>query len=129
MILICKILSPLHPRMLWAKFRCNWLIGSGEEEFKISSIYLLLCYYLSLERAWLFIWRNWIPFTQKCFLPSLVQISIQNQIFTFSQCIFAFSLLSPLGKEWTFILTNFNSLHSRMLHSEIGWNQPIDSGD
>ena len=32
-------LNPLHPRMLLAKFGWNWLSGSEEEDFLISSMY------------------------------------------------------------------------------------------
>ena len=38
MVLICKNLSPLHLRMLYVKFGWTWPNGSGEEDFKISSI-------------------------------------------------------------------------------------------
>ena len=34
-------LNSLHPRMLWAKFCWNWLSGSGEEEFQISSMFFV----------------------------------------------------------------------------------------
>ena len=36
---IWTTLNPLHPRMLCAKFGRNWLRGSGEEDFLISSKY------------------------------------------------------------------------------------------
>ena len=45
-------LSPLHPRMLCAKFGWNWLSGSWEEDFLILSPYFLLFRnYLSLEKG------------------------------------------------------------------------------
>ena len=43
----------------------------------------------------------WIPFTQGCFLPSLVEIDpvvLEKKILKVCQCIFAISLLTPLGK-------------------------------
>ena len=46
---------------------------------------------------------TWIPFTQGCFVPSLVEIGsvvLEKKIFEFRQCIFAISLLSPLGEGW-----------------------------
>ena len=49
---------------------------------------------------WFFIW-TWIPFTQGCFVPSLVEIGpvvLEKKIFKFCQCIFTISSLSPLGK-------------------------------
>ena len=36
---ICANLNPLFPGMLCAKFGWNWLSGSGEEDFLISSMY------------------------------------------------------------------------------------------
>ena len=52
---------------------------------------------------WFSIEETWIPFTQGCFLPRLVEIGpmvLEKRIFTFHQCIFAISWLSPLGKLW-----------------------------
>ena len=43
----------------------------------------------------------WVPITQGCFVPSLVEIGpvvLMKKIFKFWQCNFAISLLSPLGK-------------------------------
>ena len=44
--------------------------------------------------------QTWIPINQGCFVPSLVEISpvVLKKIFKVGQCIFAISLLSPLGK-------------------------------
>ena len=55
-------LNPLHPRMLCAKFGWNWLSGSGEEDFKISSMYF---YYFVIvspgKRAGTFNWSKLNP--------------------------------------------------------------------
>ena len=40
----------LHPRMLSVKFAWNWLSGS-EEDFKVSSICQLFCYYHPLGKS------------------------------------------------------------------------------
>ena len=45
--------------------------------------------------------KQWIPFTQECFVPSLVEIGqmvLEKKIFWICQCIFAISL-SPLGNR------------------------------
>ena len=45
--------------------------------------------------------QTWIPITQGCFVPSLVEsgpVVLKKKIFKVGQCIFAISLLSPLGK-------------------------------
>ena len=68
-------LNPLHPRMLCAKFGWNWLSGSGEETFLILSMYFHYFIIISpLKRTGPFNWKTWIPFTQGCFVPSLVEI-------------------------------------------------------
>ena len=57
-----KNLNPLHPRMLCAKFGWNWLSGSGEEDFLISSMYF---HYFVIISPWKrpgpFIWTNLNP--------------------------------------------------------------------
>ena len=60
---IWRNLKPLHPRMLCAKFGWNWLSGSGEEDFIISSMYV--CSFVNIspwKRAGPFIWTNLNPF-------------------------------------------------------------------
>ena len=49
------------------------------------------------QRMWLFIWKNWIPFTNECFVPSLVGVSCEvlQKIFICCQCIFAFCYHLP----------------------------------
>ena len=55
-------LNPLHPRMLCAKFGWNWLSGSGEEDFLISSMYFHYFVIISpWKRAGPFIWTNLNP--------------------------------------------------------------------
>ena len=47
--------------------------------------------------------QTWIPFTQECFEPRLIEISsvvLEKNLWKFCQCIFTISLLSPLGKGW-----------------------------
>ena len=55
-------LNSLHPRMLCAKFGWNWLSGSGEEDFLISSMNFHYFVIISpLKRAGPFIWTNLNP--------------------------------------------------------------------
>ena len=62
--------------MLCAKFGWNWPSGSGEEDFKISSMYFRYLVIISpWKRAEPFIWMNLNPFSQGCFVPSLVEIA------------------------------------------------------
>ena len=56
--------------------------------------------FLSIE-WFLILKKTWIPFTQVCFVPSLVEIGplvLEKKILKFCQCISAISLLCPLGK-------------------------------
>ena len=49
---ICPNLSPLHPRMLCAKFGWNWSRGSWEEDFfKFVNVFSLFRKYLPLEKG------------------------------------------------------------------------------
>ena len=53
-----------------------------------------------------------IPFTQGCFVSSLVEIGLvvlEKKIFKVHQCNFVISLYSPLGKERTFYLNKLES--------------------
>ena len=62
---------------------------------------MYFCYFVIIspcKRLWPFIWRNWIPFTQGCFVPSFVEIGSVVLEKIFRQCNFAISLLSPLEK-------------------------------
>ena len=69
-------LNPLHPRMLCAKFGWNWPSGSGGNISLISSMYYRYFGIISsLEKGrGPSFEQNWIPFTQRCIVPSLVEI-------------------------------------------------------
>ena len=63
--------------------------------------------------------QTWFPITQGCFVPSLVEIGsvvLKKKILKVGQCIFAISLLSPLGNgqgpsfEQTWILITEDTL-------------------
>ena len=74
MVLHWTNLNPLHPRMHCARSGWNLSSGSGEEDFSILSMYF--CYFEIFPP-----WKGrgpsfeqiWIPFTQGCFVPSLVE--------------------------------------------------------
>ena len=67
-------LNPLHSRMHCAKFGWNWLSGFREEDSLISSMYFHHFVIISpLKRRGLSFEQNWIPFTQGCFVPNLVE--------------------------------------------------------
>ena len=68
-----------------------------------------------IKKKWEFIGssfkQTWIPFTQGCFVPRLVEIGpvVLEKIFRFLQCIFAISYLSPLGND---VALHLNKLES-----------------
>ena len=82
MVLICKTLGPLHPRMLCVRFSWNWPSGSGEEDFELVNMFSLSRYYLSLAKGMTLHGplssQTWISFTQECYVLSLVEICPVN---------------------------------------------------
>ena len=99
-------LNPSHQRMLCAKIGCN--IGSVvlemEEEFlNFVNVFLLICYYLPLEKGLVPSFeQTWIPFTKECFVPSFVEIGpvvLEKKILKFCEWFSLFSIIYP----WTWI--------------------------
>ena len=97
-------LNPLHPRMPSPKFGWNWLSGYGEEDIFVSwsSMYFRYLVFTPLGKGrGPSFEQTWIPFTQGCLLPSLIEISpaiLQKKIFKFCQFFFAILLLFSLEK-------------------------------
>ena len=57
--------------------------------------------------------QTWIPFTQRCFVSSLVEIGpvvLEKKIFKFFMYFCYFVFISPWKRAWLFILTNLNPL-------------------
>ena len=100
--------------------------------FFISSMYFHYFVIISpLKRPGPFIWTNWIPFTQGCFVPRLVKIGpvvLEEKIFLISSMYFHyFVIISPWKRAGPFVWTNLNPLHPRMLCAKFGWNWPSGS--
>ena len=70
---IWRNLNLLHPKMLCAEIGWNWLSGSGEDFFNFVNVISRFRNYLPFERAGFSFEQTYIPFTQGCFVPSLVQ--------------------------------------------------------
>ena len=74
-----------HPMMLCAKIGWNWLSGSGEEIFLISSMFFHHFVIISTwKRAGPFIWTNLNPLHPRMLVPSLVEIGsvvLEKKIF------------------------------------------------
>ena len=71
LFLLNKLEFP-SPKDAFGKFEWNRPIGSGDEEFLDFAI--CFCYYLPSEKG-VFLSETWIPFTQRCFVPGLVEIN------------------------------------------------------
>ena len=67
--------------------------------------------------------QTWIPFTQGCFVPRLVEIGpvVLENILKFRKVYFHyFIIISPWKRAGPFIWTNLNPLHPRMLCAKFG---------
>ena len=85
-------LSPIYPRILRAKFGWNWHSGYGDDfKFCLSCIFTIP-FISPLERGCdPSFEQKWVPFTQECFVPSLVEISsvvLEKKIFLISSIYF-----------------------------------------
>ena len=71
-----KNLNFLYPRMLYTRFGWNWPCSTEVENFQIFSIYFFIILLLSPleEGCWPLFVQIWIPSTQGCFVPNLVEI-------------------------------------------------------
>ena len=73
--------------------------------------------------------QTWIPTTQWCFVPGLVEIGpvvlLKEEDFQSSSMYFRyFVIISPWKRASPFIWTIWNSHHKRMLCAKFGWNWP-----
>ena len=65
--------------------------------------------------------QTWIPFTQECFVPSLVDQWFWRIFFLkFSMYFYYFTIISPLRRALSFIWWNLNPHH--LLCAKFGWN-------
>ena len=73
--------------------------------------------------------QTWIPFTQGCIVPSLVEIGqvvLEKKIFkNFVNVFYYFIIISPWKRGRPFICRNLNFLHSKMLCAKFGWNGSV----
>ena len=86
-----------------------------------------------LKRAGPFIWKTWIPFTQGCFVPSLVEIGsvvLKKKIFKFVNVFSLFRNYLPFGEEMTLHLNILDSPWPKeALCAKFGWKWPSGSGE
>ena len=123
-----------HPRMLCAKIGWNWLSGSGEEIFSISSMYFrYFCNNLPLEMGWVLhlnklkfpspkdgLWQVWLKMAQWFW---------RRRFLNFINVFSLFRNNLPLENAEPFIWINLNHLHPRMLRAKFGWKLLNGSGE
>ena len=127
-------LNPLYPRMLCAKFGWNWLSGSGEEDFLISSMYFHYFVIISpWKRVGPFIWTNLNPLHPRMLCAKFgwnwLSGSEEEDFLISSMYFHYFVIISPWKRAGPFNWTNMTSLHLRMFCAKCGWNWPSDSGE
>ena len=71
--------------------------------------------------------QTWIPFTQGCFVPILVEIS-PAVLLILSMYFCYLVIISPLKRTGSFIWKNLSPHHPRMLCVKFCWNWPSGSG-
>ena len=81
-----------------------------------------------------FFFKSWIPFSQGCFAPSLVEIGpmvLEKKILKCCQHILLFidKYNYHSEKGVTLHLNKLKSLHWRVLFAQFGWNWCSDSGE
>ena len=91
------------------------------------NVFLLYCKKSPLENErGLSFEEIWIPFTQRCFVPSLVKIDpvvLEKKIFDIVNVFCYFVIIFEKGGA-----LHLNPLHPRMHCTKIGWNWPSGSG-
>ena len=117
-------LNPLHPRMLCAKLSWNWLRGSGEEDFWISSMYFSYLVIISLG-------KDHGPSFTKLVSPSsmntlfhvwltLAYWFLRRRFLNFINVFSLFAYCIPWEKSVVRHLSNINSLHLRIFYAKFG---------
>ena len=75
--------------------------------------------------------QNWIPFTQGCFVPSLVKIGpviLEKKIFNVVNVFLLFCYYFPTEKGLALHLKKLDSLYPKTLCATFDWNEPSGSG-
>ena len=104
MVLICTNSSPLHPRLLCAKFVWNWNIGSGEEYvLKVYQyIFPFSLFFSPWKRVRSFIWKhlNFLYPRMLCatFDWNCPRGSVEENFIISSMHLCYFIIISPRGK-------------------------------
>ena len=126
-------LNPLHPRMLCAKFGWNWLSGSGEEDFLISSMYFwLFRNYLPLEKGGA-LHLNKLESTLSKDASCQIWLKLAQwfwrRYLNFGNTYSLFRNYLPFEKGRFLRLNTLESLHPSMHCAKFCWNWLVGSGE
>ena len=134
MVLHLKKLESLSSKDACAKIDWNWLSGSGEKDFKISSMYFRYFIIIFLwKRAGPFIWTNLNPLYPRMLWAKFgwnwPSGSGEEDFKISSPCFCYFAIMSPRKWVGPFILTSLNPVHPRIHWAKFGWNWLSGSGE
>ena len=134
MVLHLKKLESLSSKDACAKIDWNWLSGSGEEDFLISSMYFRYLVIISTwKRVVPFVWTNLNPLHPRMLFTKFgwnwPRGSGEEDFLILSMYFHYFVIISPWKKVGPFIWTNLNSIHPRMLCAKFGWYWHSGSGE
>ena len=118
-------LNPHHPRMLCAKFGWNWLLGSGEEDFHISSMYFQYFIIISpWKRAGPFFWTKLNPLHLGILCAKYgwnwLSCPAEEDFLIYSMYFHYFVIISLWKRVGPFIWTTSNPLHPGILCAKFG---------
>ena len=117
-------LDSLKQHMCCVKFG-PVILAKKKREKNSSMHFLLFCYHFRLECSVSFLQTNLHPFTQGCFVPSMIVIVMcfwRIFFFRFCQCGVLFRFYLSLERAWSFIQTNLKSLYPSKSCAKFGWN-------
>ena len=115
--------NPLHPRVLCAKFGWFW----RKRFFQFHQCLFAMSLLFSIGKGCCRLFeQTYTSITKGCFVPSLVKIKplvLLKKIFFISLMRFCYIvIIFPWKTAGSFIWTNLNPLHPRMLCAKFGWN-------
>ena len=128
---IWRNMNPYHPRMLVPRLVEIGSVVLEKRIFNFVIVFSIFRNYLPLEKGGARHLNKLEPFTQGCFVPSLVEIGpvVLEKTLILSMYFRYFVIISPWKRAGPFIWTNLNPLHPRMLCAKFGWNWPSGSGE
>ena len=90
---------------------------------KVVNVFSICCYYLPLEKGQgPSIERNWIPLTQGCSVPNLVEISLVVLKNKFSMYFHYVAIISLWQRAWPVFFNKLESSSHRNVLCQVWWS-------